>query len=84
MFCLNCQQLNDELAKRCENLASKLINYIVDQNRDLNKTWVYFARICHFTPIFHRNWKQETQQASFMEGPIGDFQEIWVGVDEMN
>ncbi|XP_057310450.1 dynein axonemal heavy chain 3-like isoform X2 [Hydractinia symbiolongicarpus] len=41
MFCLNCQQLNDELVTRCNTLANKMITFIVDQNRELNKN------LCH-------------------------------------
>lgn len=40
MFCLDCTQLNEDLAKRCQSLANKLINFIVDQNREINKKFV--------------------------------------------
>ena len=38
MLCLNCQYLNDELVRRCEMVSSKLVKFIVGQNRDINKS----------------------------------------------
>ncbi|XP_028395151.1 dynein heavy chain 3, axonemal-like isoform X1 [Dendronephthya gigantea] len=37
MFCLNCHEVNAELAERATKLADKLILHIVDGNRDTNR-----------------------------------------------
>jgi len=45
MICLNCEQLNVELIQRCNNVSNKLIKFIVNQNRDMNKKYVFSAFI---------------------------------------
>lgn len=37
MFCLNCHEVNAELAQRARKLADKLILHIVDGNRETNR-----------------------------------------------
>jgi dynein heavy chain len=37
MFCLNCHEVNAELAQRAIKLANKLILHIVDGNRETNR-----------------------------------------------
>lgn len=38
MISLNCEQLNNELIKKCQLVSNKLIKFIVNQNRDMNKS----------------------------------------------
>ena len=40
MFCLNCHEVNVELAQRARKLADKLILHIVDGNRETNRGYV--------------------------------------------
>lgn len=40
MLCLNCNDVNQELAARAARLADKMIHYVVDQNRDKNRGYV--------------------------------------------
>ena len=37
MFCLNCDDVNQELSARAARLADRMIQYVVDQNRDKNR-----------------------------------------------
>ncbi|CAB3991140.1 dynein heavy chain 3, axonemal-like, partial [Paramuricea clavata] len=37
MFCLNCHEVNAELAQRATKLADKLISHVVDGNRETNR-----------------------------------------------
>lgn len=37
MLCLNCNDVNQELSARAARLADKMIQYVVDQNRDKNR-----------------------------------------------
>ena len=52
-FCLDCIQVNDELAGRAQKLKDRLIQYEVNENRDLNKKYVMSTMmlvqsICHY------------------------------------
>ena len=37
MLCLNCDDVNQELSARAARLADRMIQYVVDQNRDKNR-----------------------------------------------
>jgi dynein heavy chain len=37
MFCLDCVNLNNDLALRAQRLKERLITFEVDENRDMNK-----------------------------------------------
>lgn len=37
MFCLDCVNLNHELCQRAQRLRERLVVFVVDENRDLNK-----------------------------------------------
>ena len=37
MFCLDCIQLNADLASRAQKLKDRLIQFEVDDNRELNR-----------------------------------------------
>lgn len=41
MFCLDALNLNEELCNRAQNLKNKLIQFEVDENRELNKRYTY-------------------------------------------
>ena len=38
MFCLDCVNLNNELALRAQRLKERLVAFEVDENRDLNRS----------------------------------------------
>lgn len=40
MLCLNCDDVNKELSARAARLADRMIQYVVDQNRDKNRGYV--------------------------------------------
>lgn len=41
MLCLNCDDVNKELSARAARLADRMIQYVVDQNRDKNRGYVW-------------------------------------------
>uniref|UniRef100_A0A8C0FZW3 Uncharacterized protein n=1 Tax=Chelonoidis abingdonii TaxID=106734 RepID=A0A8C0FZW3_CHEAB len=41
MFCLDALKLNEELCNRAQKLKNKLIEFEVDENRELNKRYTY-------------------------------------------
>ena len=42
MLCLNCNDVNQELSERAKRLADRMIQFVVDENRDKNRGWVYY------------------------------------------
>lgn len=40
LFCLNCQDVNDELVKRVWKLHDLIATYEMDENRDANKRYI--------------------------------------------
>lgn len=41
MLCLNCDDVNQELSARAARLADRMIQYVVDQNRDKNRGYAW-------------------------------------------
>ncbi len=37
LFCLNCLDLNNDLCTRAQKLRDRLVQFEVDENRDLNR-----------------------------------------------
>jgi len=43
LFCLNCTQVNEDLMSRSKKIRDRLVEFEVNENREINKKFVFVA-----------------------------------------
>ena len=41
-YCLECNDLHENLRERIQRLRTRLVQFCIDQNREMNKAYVHF------------------------------------------